>query len=262
MHRAAIGAMPVAFLLLASGLLAQPNPEPVDRLGTFPFPTNLVSASTGQRIAWAPKQLTAFTDDDGQDLTRLAFTPSGEHLVFVRSGHHGGNWPSPGGIEPNPASSPTRTRVELWTVPWTGGGGRAITQGDEPAISPRGDRVAPSIDGLPIHLQVFRRGDLGPGKHPAVVYVHGGPPRQMLLGYHYWHYSASDYALNQYLASQGFVVVSVNFRLGIGYGDRFMNPDRAGSSGASEYQDVQAAAHYLRSRGDVDPARVGIYGGS
>jgi dipeptidyl aminopeptidase/acylaminoacyl peptidase len=54
--------------------------------------------------------------------------------------------------------------------------------------------------------------------------VHGGPPRQMLLGYHYWHYYASDYAVNQYLASQGFVVVAVNYRLGIGYGDRFMNP--------------------------------------
>jgi dipeptidyl aminopeptidase/acylaminoacyl peptidase len=122
--------------------------------------------------------------------------------------------------------------------------------------------VIPSIDGLPIHLQLFKRNDLGTGRHPAVVYVHGGPPRQMLLGYHYWQYYASDYAVNQYLASQGFVVVAVNFRLGIGYGDRFMNPDRAGSAGAAEYMDVQAAAHYLRSRGDVDPERIGIWGGS
>jgi dipeptidyl aminopeptidase/acylaminoacyl peptidase len=122
--------------------------------------------------------------------------------------------------------------------------------------------VISSIDGLPVHMQLFKRNDLGPGKHPAVVYVHGGPPRQMLLGYHYWHYYASDYAVNQYLASQGFVVVAVNYRLGIGYGDKFMNPDRAGSAGASEYLDVQAAAHYLRGRADVDAERIGIWGGS
>jgi dipeptidyl aminopeptidase/acylaminoacyl peptidase len=122
--------------------------------------------------------------------------------------------------------------------------------------------VIPSIDGTPIHMQLFKKDEPDAGKRPALVYVHGGPPRQMLLGFHYWHYYASDYALNQYFASQGFVVVAVNFRLGIGYGDRFMNPDRGGAAGASEYQDVLAAAHYLRSRPDVDPSRIGIWGGS
>ncbi len=121
--------------------------------------------------------------------------------------------------------------------------------------------VIPSSDALPIHLQLFRKPN-GSGKRPALIYVHGGPPRQMLLGFHYWHYYASDYALNQYLANQGFIVASVNYRLGIGYGDRFMNPDNAGSSGASEYLDVVAAAKYLASRPDVDASRIGIWGGS
>src|SRR5262249_25019749 len=85
--------------------------------------------------------------------------------------------------------------------------------------------VIPSVDGTPIHLQVFKGPNGRAGKPPAMIYVHGGPPRQMLLGFHYWHYYASDYAVNQYLASQGFVVASVNYRLGIGYGDAFMNPE-------------------------------------
>ena len=48
-------------------------------------------------------------------------------------------------------------------------------------------------------------------RKPAVVFAHGGPPRQMLLGWHYRFYYANSYALNQYLASRGFVVLSVNY---------------------------------------------------
>ena len=91
-------------------------------------------------------------------------------------------------------------------------------------------------------------------KRPALVYVHGGPPRQMLLGWHYMDYYANDYAANQYLASRGFIVLSVNYRLGIGYGHAFHQPENAGARGASEYLDVVAGARYLQSRPDVDAA--------
>jgi dipeptidyl aminopeptidase/acylaminoacyl peptidase len=84
----------------------------------------------------------------------------------------------------------------------------------------------------------------------------------MLLGWHYMFYYANTYALNQYLASRGFVVLSVNYRLGIGYGHAFHYPDKAGVRGASEYQDVLAAARYLQARSDVDPKRIGVWGGS
>jgi dipeptidyl aminopeptidase/acylaminoacyl peptidase len=84
----------------------------------------------------------------------------------------------------------------------------------------------------------------------------------MLLGWHYSDYYSNAYATNQYLASRGFIVVSVNYRLGIGYGYEFHAPPDGGARGASEYRDVQAAAQYLRSLPGVDPARIGIYGGS
>ena len=54
--------------------------------------------------------------------------------------------------------------------------------------------------------QLFERAS-GGGRRPAVVYVHGGPPRQMLLGWHYSDYYANAYAVNQHLASRGFVVL-------------------------------------------------------
>jgi dipeptidyl aminopeptidase/acylaminoacyl peptidase len=80
----------------------------------------------------------------------------------------------------------------------------------------------------------------------------------MLLGWHYSPYHAIAYALNQYLANRGFLVISVNYRLGIGYGHAFHYPDRV--SAAPEYEDLLAAAKYLRARPDVDPERLGLWG--
>ncbi len=116
-------------------------------------------------------------------------------------------------------------------------------------------------DGLEIHGQLFKAAS-ATGRRPALIYVHGGPPRQMLLGWHYMGYYANDYAENQYLASRGFIVLSVNYRLGIGYGHAFQYPAHAGARGASEYLDVLAGAKYLQSRDDVDATRLGIWGGS
>lgn len=120
-----------------------------------------------------------------------------------------------------------------------------------------------SLDGQEIHGQLFLPKGTRPGdKHPGILFFHGGSMRQMLLGWHYMFYYANAYALNQYLASRGYVVLSVNYRSGIGYGRSFREaPGRAGR-GASEYQDVVAAGKYLQSRPDVDPARVGLWGGS
>ena len=148
------------------------------------------------------------------------------------------------------------------------GGTPRLTGADRiPTDFPAAQLVTPrkvvfkSSDGLTIHGQLFEKTGQS-GKKPAVIFVHGGPPRQMLLGWHYSDYYSNEYAENQYLANLGFVVLSVNYRLGIGYGHEFHHPPNSGTRGAAEYLDVKAGADYLRSLPQVDPSRIGIYGGS
>lgn len=114
-------------------------------------------------------------------------------------------------------------------------------------------------DGVDVRGQVFKSNG-GDAKRPALLFLHGGPARQMLLGWHHLPYYANAYALNQYLAHRGFIVLSVNYRLGTGYGHAFENAWRAGPGNAPEYADILAAGKYLRTRPDVDPMRVGVWG--
>jgi dipeptidyl aminopeptidase/acylaminoacyl peptidase len=538
----------------------------------YPFPTELVAAPTGERIAWvfdqrgvrniwvaegpafSPRPLTDYTEDDGQELTDLVFTRDGQFLIWVRGGDHDANWPPPGGLEPDPSSSPARATLGVWSAPFAGGPPKLLGEGDEPAPSPRDDRVAfikdhqvfaapadgsqpaaqlffcrgqsgelawspdgsalafvsdrddhsfialyesperpirylspstsrdsspvwsadgrqvafvrrpgrggapepllglrpdpwsiwvadastgaarevwkspdtllgsfprtagqanlhwaaggrliflgdldnwphlysipsaggavpllltpgrfmdeyvtmtpdarfavynantgkdpadddrrhlyrvpvdaarpealtsgsgiewspvvtgdgktvayvragaaapplPAVrpfsggaahvlaadqiprdfpsaelveprrvvfqadDGIVVHGQLFEKKG-GAARKPGVIFVHGGPPRQMLLGWHYMDYYSNSYAVNQYLADHGFIVLSVNYRLGIGYGHAFHHPDNAGRRGAAEYRDVLAGAKFLQRQAGVDPDRIGIWGGS
>jgi len=164
--------------------------------------------------------------------------------------------------------SATAQRPPLLAVMPAGGGDMQLLGEDRlPADFPTDQLVVPeqivfeAPDGTPIHGTLFEKQD-GRTDKPAVVYVHGGPPRQMLLGWHYSSYYSNAYAMNQYLANQGFVVLSVNYRLGIGYGYDFHYPPNTGWRGAAEYQDIQAAGEWLAGQPQIDPQRIGIYGGS
>jgi dipeptidyl aminopeptidase/acylaminoacyl peptidase len=119
----------------------------------------------------------------------------------------------------------------------------------------------PAEDGLTIHGQLFvPRGRISPG--PALLFMHGGSRRQMMLGFHYMQYYHNAYAENQYLASRGFVVLSVNYRTGIMYGRAFREREKGGPRGAEEYQDIVAAAKYLQTLPIVDAKKIGLWGGS
>jgi len=118
-------------------------------------------------------------------------------------------------------------------------------------------------DGVENHAQLLLPPHDVPGvRHPAIVFYHGGPERQMLLGWHPFPAYSYFYGMDQYFADHGYVVLSDNYRGSTGYGLDYRTPLRFGPYGASEYQDERGAALYLDSRADVDPKRIGAYGGS
>lgn len=139
----------------------------------------------------------------------------------------------------------------------------------QPADFPASKLVEPqqvvftSPDGVQVHGQLFlppKGVATKPG--PAMLFFHGGPTRQMLLGWHPMDAYSFMYGFNQYLASEGYVVMSVNYRGGTGYGLDFREPKDFAWNGSSELKDIEGAIAYLRSRPDVDAKRIGIWGGS
>ncbi len=184
------------------------------------------------------------------------------------------------GIEAEPTALPdssvairyasAHTPMAIGVVPPAGGRIRLVGPALSDALRATFDELVEpeqvifeAADGVRVHGQLF----LPPGASetstlPAVIFMHGGPIRQMLLGWHYSGYYANAYAFNQFLAGRGYAVLAVNFRTGIGYGRNFRRAESQGPRGASEYQDIVAAGRFLQARAEVDPERIGLWGGS
>ncbi|TAM94853.1 MAG: S9 family peptidase, partial [Rhodanobacteraceae bacterium] len=223
-------------------------------------------ARDGRSLIYSANTGTTKNDDDRRHL--FAVPVDAAKPVALTSG---------GGLQWSPTIADANTiayidagaqRPPLVAVMGASGGDQRMLQPDiVPKDFPTTQLLVPqavtfkAADGTQIHGQLFRSPDAGTDQ-PGVIFVHGGPPRQMLLGWHYMDYYSNSYAVNQYLATHGFTVLSVNYRLGIGYGHAFHNPPHWGPTGASEYQDVVAGAKYLQHVQGVDPARIGIWGGS
>jgi dipeptidyl aminopeptidase/acylaminoacyl peptidase len=192
---------------------------------------NLAPLTSGSGIEWSPVE-----------------TSDGAAVAMLRSG----------------ARNPARAAVKTGSNQV-----RDLAPDAIPADFPASSLVDPepvilsSADGLRIHGQLFLPPGASPNQqHPAMIFFHGGSRRQMLLGWHYMDYYHNAYAMNQYLASLGYIVLAVNYRSGIGYGLDFREALNYGATGASEYNDVLGAGLYLRNRPEVDPKRIGLWGGS
>ena len=107
------------FLVLAAtwslrpqaALQTAPRSFSVDQILSFPSPENLTASPAGSTIAWTfnergvrniylaeapgfePRRITAYTEDDGQELTHLSFSRDGKMVIYVRGGDHGSNRP-------------------------------------------------------------------------------------------------------------------------------------------------------------------------
>ncbi|HEY2179967.1 MAG TPA: DPP IV N-terminal domain-containing protein, partial [Caulobacteraceae bacterium] len=136
----------------------------LDQALGFSFITGVVSAERADRIAWtrvvrgvrnvwvadgpafAPRQVTHSTADDGQEITWLTLTADGKHLLWVVGGDHDANWPAEGGLAPDPAGSPEQPKVAIWAASPVGGAPVKLAEGDAPAVS-SADRLAFIKDG-------------------------------------------------------------------------------------------------------------------
>ncbi|WP_116091114.1 alpha/beta fold hydrolase [Sphingomonas crusticola] len=256
--RAEMDGWPHLYSIPAGGgqpLLLTPGPFMVEHVTLTPDRTALLySANTGG----------AAGDIDRRHLFRVAVDRPGPLALSSGTGLEWLPTPLAGGKLAYVASTPAvPPRVALASAAGRGPDFLSTTDASFPSnvlVAPKPVTFT-ARDGLTIHGQLFlpqRRA----GKHPGLIFVHGGPPRQMLLGWSYMDYYTHSYAMNQYLASRGYAVLSVNYRLGIGYGRAFQHPAKAGAIGNSEYQDVVAGAHFLQALPEVDGGRIGIWGGS
>ncbi len=180
------------------------------------------------------------------------------------------------GIEDFPVMTATGTlfavqgqaRIPLRPVHIAGEIVTALVPQALPADFPSADLVEPALvtfpaaDGRVIHGQLFIPNGVIAGA-PGLLFFHGGPTnRQAFAAWDSFETHTHLYEANQFLAARGYVVLSVNFRGGAGYGLDFREAQGFGTAGASELNDIIGAAEYLRQRPEVDAARLGIWGGS
>jgi dipeptidyl aminopeptidase/acylaminoacyl peptidase len=149
------------------------------------------------------------------------------------------------------------------------GGSWQLLAPEAAASFPSAKLVAPQAvtyaakDAQLVHAQLFLPRDAGSAKpHPAIMFFHGGPRRQMLLGFNPMGAYNWMYALNQRFVSEGYIVISVNYRGGIGYGLDYREAKNFGPDGGSEVNDILGTVSYLQGRKDVDARKVGIWGAS
>ena len=110
-----------------------------------------------------------------------------------------------------------------------------------------------SFDGMEIPNVLLKPHQAGAdAKAPALVWVHGGPGGQTRKGYG---------ALMQYLSNHGYVILGINNRGSSGYGKTFYAADDR-KHGREPLWDCVEGKKYLASLPYVDPARIGIIGGS
>src|SRR4051812_18520077 len=147
----------ILFFLIITGFCVAQTPT-LEAIKSYPFPSELTAAAQGSRIAWAvdeqgkrniyvaegpefkARRLTNFMKDDGQEITSVSLSNDGKWVVFVRGGDHGSNWDEE--LAVNPAFAAAPLKVKVMSVSFDGGEPKSLSEGDAPAISPKGNAVA------------------------------------------------------------------------------------------------------------------------
>jgi dipeptidyl aminopeptidase/acylaminoacyl peptidase len=154
------------------------------------------------------------------------------------------------------------TPPEVWTWSGTGTGGAAKQVSHVNDAWKQFKLATPeyykykSFDGMEIEAALLRPiGGPGAGattKLPLIALIHGGPTGRWSDAIDTW---------GQLLAARGYAVFYPNIRGSVGYGQKFVETNKA-DWGGGDYKDVMAGVHDLVTRGIADPNRLGIGGWS
>src|SRR5260221_4127301 len=110
-----------------------------------------------------------------------------------------------------------------------------------------------SFDGRMIPAFLYLPKDTTAGaKLPAIVTVHGGPEAQE---------RAEFSGLMQYFINPGYAVLAPDIRGSAGFGREYVHADHCNKR-MDSIKDVAEANSYLRKRGDIDPNKIVVMGGS
>ncbi len=117
-----------------------------------------------------------------------------------------------------------------------------------------------SSDGRTVPAMIYKPANFDPQKkYPTVVFVHGaGYLQNVEKG---WSYYYREYMFHNRLTQLGYVVLEVEYRGSAGYGRQFRS-DVYMHLGGKDLQDELEGLDYVTKLGYIDPAHVGIYGGS
>lgn len=111
----------------------------------------------------------------------------------------------------------------------------------------------------PIYSRVYTPAAPASGKRPAVVFVHGAGYLQN--AHHGWSSYFREFMFHTLLTRAGYVVLDMDYRASAGYG-RDWRTAIYRQMGTPELQDLQDGVAWLAANRNVDPERVGVYGGS
>lgn len=112
----------------------------------------------------------------------------------------------------------------------------------------------------PIYSKLYLPKDYREGESwPAVMFVHGAGYTQN--AHSGWPYYFREFMFHTVLANDGFIVIDMDYRASKGYG-RDWRTAIYRNMGHPELEDFKDGVNWLVENYDVDPKRVGIYGGS
>ena len=143
---------------------------------------------------------------------------------------------------------PKTMQITRWTQSETGGLDPSVNV--EPRIV-----TTKSFDGLEVSGLLYLPDPAKfPGKRPLIVDIHGGPEGQSTAGF----MGADNYLLNEL----GVGVFLPNVRGSTGYGKTFVSLDNGPFKREDSVKDMAALIDAVRKDAAVDPAKVGLTGGS